>query len=280
MFRKWILLGGLFAAATVLLAGCNDSPPPVEKAAEPKAPAAKPDEDHAHKPGAHGGILVSLGKDSYHAEAVFAKNGVVRLYMLGRDETRVQEVEVQELVGYVTVAGSTDAAAEVKFAAEPQKGDSEGKTSLFVGKLPPDLAGKTVQVTINNIRIGTERFRIAFSNEKAGHDGDPMPAGVSSEEARKLYLTPGGKYTEADIKANGNTIPSVKFKGIKSDHNAKPRSGDKICPISMTKANPKFTWVVGGKVYEFCCLPCIDEFVQTAKDKPDQIKDPSDYVKK
>jgi multiple sugar transport system substrate-binding protein len=38
-----------------------------------------------------------------------------------------------------------------------------------------------------------------------------------------------------------------------------------ICPISKTKAAPKFSWVVGGKTYQFCCPPCVDEFVQTAK---------------
>ena len=48
----------------------------------------------------------------------------------------------------------------------------------------------------------------------------------------------------------------------------------------MTKANAKFTWVVDGKAYEFCCVPCIDEFVQAAKDNPGALKDPSEYVKK
>ncbi len=273
MFRKWVLLGGLFAAVTVVFVGCNSSQPPAEKA------PAKPEEDHAHKPGAHGGTLVSLGKDSYHAEAVFTKNGVVRLYMLGKDEARIQEVEVQELTGFVTVPGSTAAAAEVKFAAERQKGDAEGKTSLFVGKLPPELVGKPVQVTINNIQIGAERFRIPFSNEGAGHADDAMPAATASDEGRKIHLTAGGKYSEADIAANGGTLPAVKYKGIKSDHNAKPQPGEKICPISNTKSNPAFTWVVGGKTYEFCCVPCIDEFVQTAKEKPGEIKEPADYVK-
>ena len=279
MLHKWVLFGGLFATTAVLV-GCNNSPPPTEKPAETKAAPTKPDEAHGHKPGAHGGTLISLGADSYHAEAVFAKNGAVRLYTLGKDEARIQEIEVQELVGYVTVAGSTEGAVEMKFAAEPQKGDSAGKTSLFVGQLPEAIVGKTVRVTINNIRIGSERFRIAFSNENAAHDADPMPEGANGEDAKALHLTPGGKYTAADIKANGNTSPAAKFKGIKSDHNAKPKPGDKTCPISMTLANPKFTWVVGGKTYEFCCVPCIDEFVQLAKTKPNEIKDPSEYVKK
>lgn len=270
MYRKWILFGGLLAA-TVALVGCGKSPPP---------PARVVEEEHAHKPGAHGGLIVEIGKDGgSHAEVVFARGGVVRLYTLGKDESRVQEVEVQELVGFATLVGSAAPAAEVKFAAEPQPGDAAGKTSLFVGKLPPELAGKPVQVTINNFRVGGERFRVAFSNEAAAHD-DGMPEGASGDAVDKLYLTVGGKYTEADLRANGAAAPAVKYKGIKSDHNARPKPGDKICPISNTKANPQFTWVVGGKTYEFCCVPCIDEFVQTAKDKPDEIKDPSDYVKK
>ncbi len=126
----------------------------------------KDDHGHAHKPGAHGGMIVSLGKDSYHAEAVFEKDGALRLYMLGKDESKPQEVEVQELVAHVIPAGSTDA-VQVKLTADRQKGDAAGKTTVFVGKFPPELHGKKVQVTINNIQIGTERFRITFANEKA-----------------------------------------------------------------------------------------------------------------
>lgn len=278
MLRKWILFGGLAAAATVAIVGCNNQPPS-EKAAEPKAPPGKPDEEHGHTPGAHGGIIVSLGKDSYHAEAVFEKGRKVRLYMLGKEETRVQEVDAQELSAFVTPEGSTEA-VPVTFKPEPQAGDAKGKTSLFVAPLPEDMAGKKVQVTINNITIGTERFRIAFSNETVAHDGDGMPAKKASDEERALFLTPGGKYTATDIQANGNTVPSVKFKGIRPAHDDKPKSGQTICPISKTVANPKFTWVVGGKTYEFCCTPCIEEFVDKAKTKSDEVLDPSAYIKK
>jgi hypothetical protein len=40
-----------------------------------------------------------------------------------------------------------------------------------VGKLPHELHGKKFKVVINNIQVGTERFRIEFSNEK-GEKGD------------------------------------------------------------------------------------------------------------
>ncbi len=122
---------------------------------------------------------------------------------------------------------------------------------------------------------------IAASSANGGHGGDDaMPAGVDADEERALYLTPGGIYTEADIKANGSMTASDKYKGKMAKHDMKPKAGDKVCPITMTKANPKFTWIIGGKTYEFCCPPCIDEYVLLAKTSPKEVLDPSEYVKK
>lgn len=284
MLRKWNLIGGLAAAAvvTVTLAGCNDpdalapaaAVPPA--AGDPKPGAGNPDADHAHKPGAHGGIIVALGRDSYHAEAVFEKGGTVRLYMLGKDEARVQEVDARELAAFVAPAGSAEA-EPVTFAPQPQPGDGPGKTSLFVANLPPDLRGKVVQVTINNVAVNGERFRIGFTNESVAHAGPAMPGKRATDEERAIFQTPGGLYTAADIRANGPATPDEKYRGIRPTHDAHPKPGDRLCPISETKANPKFTWVVGGKTYEFCCVPCVEEFVAKAKDTPDQIKDPDAY---
>jgi YHS domain-containing protein len=36
--------------------------------------------------------------------------------------------------------------------------------------------------------------------------------------------------------------------------------------------------VIGGKTYEFCCPPCIDEFVILAKEDPDRVLPPEAYV--
>ncbi len=40
---------------------------------------------------------------------------------------------------------------------------------------------------------------------------------------KTLYLTPGGRYTEADIVANGKMTASQKFKGMKSTMIKNPR---------------------------------------------------------
>jgi hypothetical protein len=284
--RKFILAGGVAAAVivTATLVGCNtaDAPAPGPSAGrrpaadDPKPAAGTPDEDHAHKPGAHGGVIVALGRDSYHAEAVFEKGGALRLYVLGKDEARVQEADARELAAFVTPAGSTEA-EPVNFVPQPQPGDGPGKTSLFVATLPPGLRGKVVQVTVNNVVINGERFRLGFTNESVAHADAPMPGKRARDEERAIFLTPGGLYTAADVRANGSTTPGEKYGGIRPAHDARPKPGDKVCPISETKANPKFTWVVGGKTYEFCCIPCVEEFVARAKEAPDQIKDPDAY---
>ena len=107
-----------------------------------------------------------------------------------------------------------------------------------------------------------------------------MPRKVTNEAERQLYLTAGGKYTDADIRANGSLTASQKYRGFRSSHDMHPAAGDAICPITETKANAKCTWIVGGKSYAFCCPPCIDEFVKLAKEHPEEIHDPRDYAQK
>jgi hypothetical protein len=265
----------VFAGVVTMFVGCSaEAPQPV-----PQAESAK-HEDHAHQ-SQHGGTVVAIGRENYHAEAVFEKGGTLRLYLLGADETKIQEIEAKPLDAFARTAGDTEAEKFV-LKPEPQTGDKPGMTSLFVGQLPKQLAGKAVEVTIPNVTIEDGRFRIAFQSvpPQSAHAEPGMPVKLGTDEEQTLFLTPGGKYTAADIVANGKTVPSVKFRGIRATHDAKPDPGTAICPISETKANPKFAWVIGGKTYEFCCTPCIEEFVATAKEKPDEVKDPEFYRKK
>jgi hypothetical protein len=283
MLRIASLLGlGLIALTLVAIAGCRQSKvAPLAASsdrADTKAPTAAGDSEHGHKPGTHGGNIVEIGRDNYHAEAVFEKGGMVRLYLLGKDENKVQEVEVQTLTAHVRPEGGTESVA-IEIKPAPTREDSAGKTSRFTWQLPQALRGKSVEVTVPCIRIAGERFRFAFKNVTDSAHTD-MPAVTGSNEARQLYLTPRGKYTAADIKANGNTTAAQKYGDKKSSHDARPQKSDRVCPISDTKANSMFTWIVDGKTYQFCCPPCIDEFVRTAKEKPAEIKEPGDYIKK
>ena len=238
------------------------------------------DAGHEHEPGAHGGTIVAIGEDNYHAEAVFQADGKLRLYMLGRDETRVQEVDVQELTAHAKPAGGQ--AVQFTLVADPQEGDAQGKTSSFMGEIPPELRGKALEVTIPNLRVADERFRLRFSTEAPdgeSHHEESIPAKVTNEAEQTLYLTPGGIYTLQDIAANGHQTASQKFAGFDSQHDLKPQPGDRICPVTLTKANEKCSWIIAGKEYQFCCPPCVDEFIALAKTEPNEIKAPDEYVK-
>lgn len=255
------------------------SSPKKDSSPSGSSPVVSDESEHGHKPGAHGGIMVSLGRDSYHVEAVIDSSGSVRLYTLGQDESRVFEVESQTLKGFVKAFGAADS-MPISFEPTPQEGDVPGKTSLFVGQLPSELIGKKLDVTIPNIRINGERFRLGFVSGDEDHGaGTPMPEKLADNEEKALYLVPGGQYTAADIEANGGMTASQKFKGIKSAHDMNPKQGDRICPITETKANPKFSWVIGGKPYQFCCPPCVDEFLKSAKASNDPLPAPETFVK-
>ena len=296
MSRSILFVSGSLTIAVALFAitGCSHSKTePSVAAATKEAPQATvptnpviaagavQNEEHPHKPGAHGGTIVSLGRDSYHVEAIVTDKGELRLYTLGSDETRVMDVERQKLVAYVKPAGGSDSAS-VELLAQPQPGDAENKASLFAAQLPASVVGKPVDVTVPNIAISGERFRLGFTTKTEDHAEAMMPTKVADEAEKQLYLTPGGLYTQADIEANGHMTASQKFVGFKAKHDLHPKPGDKICPVTMTKANPACSWIIGGKTYEFCCPPCVDNFLEIAKNEQTakDVQAPEAYVKR
>ncbi|MEK6259606.1 MAG: hypothetical protein AABP62_13395 [Planctomycetota bacterium] len=232
--------------------------------------------DHGHDPGTHGGIIVSVGPEHYHVEAVFVA-GELRLFTLGQDQTQIVSVPKQDLTAYVRSPQLVESVSLV-LKPTPRDGDPPSETSAFAGRLPTELIGSEVIVIVPQIALGRGRYRISFQAKAGSHD-DAMPTKVTNEAEKQLYLTAGGKYTPADIAANGSQTASQKYRGFKSEHDFSPKSGDRICPITRTKANPKCSWIVDSREYQFCCPPCIDEFVKRAKGQPDEIQAPDDYVK-
>jgi hypothetical protein len=149
--------------------------------------------------------------------------------------------------------------------------------------VPEELRGKALVADLR-ILIGGEAYRVKFKSvvSSAHAGGHGMPLAISSDKEKELFLTPGGLYTAEDIKANGGVVPSQKFTGIQFHEFDEPelKSGDKVCPVTNNRADPKCAWFVNGKQYEFCCPPCLNKFVGWAKKQPEKIKDPSAYVYK
>lgn len=115
---------------------------------------------------------------------------------------------------------------------------------------------------------------------RAASAPDSMPLPAAPDEQHRLYATPGGRYTAADIRANGEAPAAEKYRGIIASHHLHPAAGERICPVTHTRANPRFAWTVDGQRYLFCCPPCIDEFVKQAKTRPDSLRSPESYVQR
>lgn len=264
------------------LMGCDSSPQ--QRAFDPADKMTPPylafDASHTHARGIHGGVIATLGREEYHVEAVVERDDTIEIFTSGSDPSRVLEVDAQELTAYVKPDDPGDGrqTAVIVLRPEPLAGDAEGKTSHFVGTLPAGSSERLVEISIPNLRISGERFRVQFTWDSASPPD--MPVGVADAEADELYRTPGGKYTQADIHANGNTTAARKYRGFLASHDPDPQPGDRICPVTQTKANPACTWIIQGETYQFCCPPCIDEFVALAKNDPAQVAQPEAYIKK
>ena len=128
MFRLYALAAlGFAILGGLLIVGCQP-PAPAGSSTTPASSATKgptPEGEHGHKPSAHGGTLVSIGKDNFHAEAVFEQGGKLRLYMLGADESKVVEIEVQTLSGFAKADGDNES-LPFELKANPQPGDQAG----------------------------------------------------------------------------------------------------------------------------------------------------------
>lgn len=222
--------------------------------------------EHKHKPGQFGGFIMELGRDNYHLEVSLGKDGLITVYTLGKDETKVLAVENQVISAYLKDGDKFD------LMPNPQDGDGE-KVSRFSGKLPAKYLSEAEISIVFNIVMEGQRFRARIAITQLPQTD------LSSAEEKKLYLTPAGIYTEQDIIANGRMTASAKFKDFVPSHDLKPKKGERICPITLTKANPKCSWIINGKEYWFCCPPCVEEFLILAKEKPEQVKLPEEYVK-
>jgi hypothetical protein len=280
MLRPLLLL--TFALAlTAGAIGCRNEPASNETEQEKSRQGRKShphphkNGDHEHQPGSHGGFIVEVGRDNYHAEFVPAKMGVLHVFTLGKDETRIQEVEHQKVT--LLVQHQDAEPVEVVLEPEPQPNDAKGKTSCFAGKLPKELWDRELTIrSPSGITIKGERFRI----NRFQLPPPEKPAAGGTQKERDLFLKPGGLYTAEDIRRNGNTVPSVKFKDMEWPHDDKFEAGDRVCPVTDKKADPRCRWVVGGKEYTFCCHPCVTSFVRWAKTDPSKIKAPEEYIKK
>lgn len=230
--------------------------------------------EHEHLVAPHGGTLTSLGlgEPHDHAEALLGPGGSLEVYTLRHDATTPRPIDRQLLTAWVR-ASVDDKPARVLLVPMPLPDDPARTTSRFKGRLGEALWGRDLlSVTVPSLAVADGRFRVEFAGVKTPGDLAAHQAGE-----RGLFLTPGGKYGQADIEANGRTTPARKFADHEADHDLDPRTAGWLCPVASARSEPGVTWAVGGRDYRFCCSVCVDEFVQVAKDRPERIKPPEAY---
>ena len=121
-WNGWLVVGAL---SGLLAVGCDGANSNYKTAKELSGGKSAVDE-HEHGAGPHGGAIVELGNDEYHAELVLdGQAHVLRVYMLGGDAKTTSPVTVSE----ITVV--TEDNQSLKLPAKPQVGDTDGKSSLF-----------------------------------------------------------------------------------------------------------------------------------------------------
>jgi hypothetical protein len=99
-------------------------------------------------------------------------------------------VDVQPVKAYVKAIGDPNA-TPIELAAVPQDGDAPDKTSQFVGQLPENFGAKQLDVTIPNLRIAGERFRVGFTTVTESH-AEEMP-GEPAGRRRAEAVFDGGR---------------------------------------------------------------------------------------
>jgi hypothetical protein len=122
---RWTIT--LLIAVLLALGGCH--PPGQGK----KGAAGVKAKDHHAEKGPHDGVLVEWGDDEYHAEfTVDHDKKQATIYILDGKAKDPVAIDPEKVTLTITnVPGS--AALKIPLKAEPQKGDTEGLASRFVG---------------------------------------------------------------------------------------------------------------------------------------------------
>ncbi|MSR55376.1 MAG: hypothetical protein EXS09_19140 [Gemmataceae bacterium] len=230
-------------------------------------------ESHGHSSiGPHLGPLAEWGKNEYHAEfTVDQASKQVVVYILDEKAKAAPSINRAKITNVTLSIKNVTPVVFVELKHDSQKS----------GNLGIAFVGMSERFAMSGAYVGTISGKIdgkPYSGEFSHKAHDEMPSAVGSDREQALYRTPGGIYTSKDIQANGDTVPSTKFKGKSWLHDDDLKVGDKICPVTKNKSETECAWIVDGKRYEFCCPPCLDKFVGWAKTQPEKVKNPKDYV--
>ena len=171
---KQLLASCVIASAAIWATGCPNSAP------TPTTTRAGGDEhghehgaeghDHAHEHGPHGGHLVEIGKEEYHAEWTHADDGTVTVYLLDAEAKNEVPIPAEEIVIDTTVGTNQ---TTFKLAAVARSEGDMPKSAKFelvdknlLGVLETLSKGVTATLKLD---INGKPYEAAITHDDHGH---------------------------------------------------------------------------------------------------------------
>ncbi|MFO0866279.1 MAG: hypothetical protein U0744_16800 [Gemmataceae bacterium] len=143
---------------------CNTGKTP-DKGGKEVGKGGKKDEKHDHPhEGPHGGPLAEWGEEEFHVEfTVNHKKQEARVYVLGPDAKSPAPVKTKMLK-----LSLKDPALQIDLTPEPQKGEPEGASSVFVGKHEKLAAERNFAGNIAG-EVNGKRYEGDFEEDEHDH---------------------------------------------------------------------------------------------------------------
>lgn len=156
-----------------------------EKGKTAALPASKKVE-HAHPDeGPHGGSLIELGEEEYHAELILEeKKHLVIVYVLDSHAKEAVSVDSQDALVNLKHGGKPK---QYKLTAYPEKLDPKGKTSRFRLEdhgLVHDLHHKDADARLR-LKIAGKNYSGKISLDAHDHDHDHKPVTKPAKQPSK-----------------------------------------------------------------------------------------------
>lgn len=168
--QGWLCVVGMIALSLSVTCGIHAE----DKKPADKGAAKKEEHDHPAE-GPHGGALIELGEEEYHAEIVMEdKTHSVIIYLLGSNAKDLVPVESPEVFINLKHGNKPE---QFKLKASPTKTDPKGKSSRFVLKdedLMHDLGHENAQARLR-VKIAGKSFSGKIEAEHHDHAEHATP---------------------------------------------------------------------------------------------------------
>lgn len=129
----------VIAAAALLACGCPAQEEYREFGEGDDVTNVTPVEEHAHEHGPHGGHIIELGEEEYHAEVTVDAARKLTVYVLGPDGSTPAPIAAESIAFEL---GDLDAPTVLTLNAVPLEGDPEGQSSRF--EAAPDALPESI----------------------------------------------------------------------------------------------------------------------------------------